>query len=74
MNLLSRNVLEDLVSKTGGPLASIYLPTHRKRPETTHFDMVRAFAFLAPGPILGIVAMMYLKRLPEARLIASGKG
>jgi len=33
-----------------------------------------AFAFLAPGPALGIAAMLYLKKLPEARLIASGKG
>jgi len=33
-----------------------------------------AFAFLAPGPALGIVAMLYLQRLPEARLIAGGRG
>jgi MFS family permease len=33
-----------------------------------------AFAVLAPGPALGIVAMLYLRSLPEARLISSGKG
>lgn len=33
-----------------------------------------AFAFLAPGPALGIVAMLYLQRLPEARRIAGGRG
>ncbi|GAB4324035.1 MAG: MFS transporter [Dehalococcoidia bacterium] len=33
-----------------------------------------AFAFLAPGPALGIVAMLYLQRLPEARQIAGGRG
>jgi MFS family permease len=33
-----------------------------------------AFAFLAPGPILGVVAMLRLKSLPEARRIAGGKG
>lgn len=33
-----------------------------------------AFAFLAPGPAVGIVAMLYLGRLPEAREIAGGRG
>lgn len=33
-----------------------------------------AFAFLAPGPILGILAMLRLKSLPEATRIAGGKG
>lgn len=32
------------------------------------------FAFLAPGPAIGIVAMLYLLRLPESELIAGGKG
>ncbi|MGI9556523.1 MAG: MFS transporter [Solirubrobacterales bacterium] len=33
-----------------------------------------AFAFLAPGPILGILAMQRLKRTPEAAKIAGGRG
>jgi MFS family permease len=33
-----------------------------------------AFAFLAPGPLVGIIAMLRLLRLPEARLIAGGNG
>jgi MFS family permease len=33
-----------------------------------------AFAFLAPGPLLGIVAMLRLGRTPEAALIAGGRG
>ena len=33
-----------------------------------------AFAFLAPGPILGVFAMLRLKRLPEAVSIAGGRG
>jgi len=33
-----------------------------------------AFAFLAPGPVLGIIAMLRLKSLPEAAQIAGGKG
>ncbi len=33
-----------------------------------------AFAFLAPGPAVGIVAMLRLDRLPESRLIAGGRG
>ena len=32
-----------------------------------------AFAFLAPGPFLGIVAMMRLRSLPEAAKIAGGR-
>ena len=32
------------------------------------------FAFLAPGPAIGIIAMMYLLRLPEHELIAAGRG
>jgi MFS family permease len=33
-----------------------------------------AFAFLAPGPALGIVAMLRLKGAPEAARIAGGRG
>ena len=33
-----------------------------------------AFAFLAPGPFLGIVAMMRLRSLPESAKIAGGRG
>ena len=33
-----------------------------------------AFSFLAPGPALGILAMLRLKSLPEASQIAGGKG
>ena len=33
-----------------------------------------AFAFLAPGPLLGIAAMLRLRGSPEARLIAGGRG
>ncbi len=33
-----------------------------------------AFAFLAPGPALGAVAMLRLKASPEARRIAGGRG
>jgi MFS family permease len=33
-----------------------------------------AFAFLAPGPVLGVLAMLRLKSLPEAARIAGGRG
>ncbi len=33
-----------------------------------------AFVLLAPGPALGIVAMLRLRAAPEARLIAGGRG
>ena len=33
-----------------------------------------AFVFLAPGPFLGIVAMLRLRSLPEAAKIAGGRG
>jgi MFS family permease len=33
-----------------------------------------AFAFLAPGPALGLLAMLRLRFLPEARRIAGGRG
>ena len=32
------------------------------------------FAFLSPGPAVGIVAMLRLLRLPEHELIAGGRG
>ncbi len=33
-----------------------------------------AFAFLAPGPVLGVVAMLRLRSSPEAARIAGGRG
>jgi MFS family permease len=33
-----------------------------------------AFAFLVPGPFLGIIAMLRLRACPEARYIAGGRG
>ncbi len=33
-----------------------------------------AFAFLAPGPALGALAMLRLKGLPEAAHVAGGRG
>ena len=33
-----------------------------------------AFAFLAPGPAFGLLAMVWLRFLPEARRIAGGRG
>jgi hypothetical protein len=33
-----------------------------------------AFAVLAPGPALGVVAMMRLKGMPEAARMAGGRG
>jgi MFS family permease len=33
-----------------------------------------AFALLAPGPMLGVLAMLRLRSLPEARRIAGGRG
>jgi MFS family permease len=33
-----------------------------------------AFALLVPGPVLGVIAMMRLKSLPEARQLAGGRG
>jgi MFS family permease len=33
-----------------------------------------AFVILVPGPVLGTAAMLRLKQLPEARLIAGGRG
>jgi len=39
-----------------------------------HIGWRYAFAFLAPGPFLGIVAMMRLRSLPEASKLAGGRG
>jgi hypothetical protein len=33
-----------------------------------------AFALLAPGPLVGVAAMLRLKGAPEARSIADGRG
>jgi MFS family permease len=33
-----------------------------------------AFAFLMPGPLLGTIAMLRLRSLPEARCLAGGRG
>ena len=33
-----------------------------------------AFAFLAPGPVFGVISMLRLRRLPEAVKIAQGRG
>jgi MFS family permease len=38
------------------------------------FSWQWAFAFLVPGPIIGILAMLRLKSLPEAVKIGGGKG
>lgn len=32
------------------------------------------FAFLAPGPLVGLLVMLHLRRLPESRSIAGGHG
>jgi MFS family permease len=39
-----------------------------------HVGWTWAFWLLAPGPVIGIVAMQTLRRLPAARLIAGGRG
>jgi len=39
-----------------------------------HLTWRWAFAFLAPGPFLGALAMLRLRSLPEARAIAHGRG
>jgi len=39
-----------------------------------HLTWTWAFAFLAPGPAIGIAAMLQLMRAPEAALIGSGRG
>jgi hypothetical protein len=30
------------------------------------------FLILLPGPVIGVIAMLYLRQLPEAQLIANG--
>jgi MFS family permease len=39
-----------------------------------HWGWTAAFALLAPGPAIGIVAMLRLRSLPEARKLAGGRG
>jgi len=39
-----------------------------------HWGWTAAFALLAPGPAIGIVAMLRLQALPEARNLAGGRG
>jgi MFS family permease len=39
-----------------------------------HWGWSAAFAMLAPGPAIGIVAMLRLRALPEARNLAGGRG
>lgn len=43
-------------------------------PLVSAFGWGWAFAFLAPGPALGVLAMLRLKSLPEAHRIAGGRG
>jgi MFS family permease len=39
-----------------------------------HWGWTAAFVLLAPGPAIGIVAMLRLRSLPEARHLAGGRG
>jgi MFS family permease len=39
-----------------------------------HWGWSAAFALLAPGPAVGIVAMLRLRSLPEAQRLAGGRG
>jgi MFS family permease len=39
-----------------------------------HWGWTAAFALLAPGPLVGIAAMMRLRSLPEAGRLAGGRG
>ena len=39
-----------------------------------HWGWTAAFAMLAPGPAVGIAAMLRLRSLPEARKLAGGRG
>ncbi len=39
-----------------------------------HLGWRWTFAFLAPGPFVGLLVMLHLRRLPEAKLIAHGRG
>jgi hypothetical protein len=40
----------------------------------THWGWAAAFAMLAPGPAIGIAAMLRLRSLPEAKQLAGGRG
>ena len=40
----------------------------------SHWGWTAAFASLAPGPVIGIAAMIRLRSLPEARRLAGGRG
>ena len=40
----------------------------------TRWGWTAAFALLAPGPAIGVVAMLRLRSLPEARNLAGGRG
>ena len=40
----------------------------------TRWGWSAAFAMLAPGPAIGVVAMLRLRALPEARSLAGGRG
>ena len=39
-----------------------------------HFGWTAAFALLAPGPAIGVAAMLRLRALPEAARLAGGRG
>jgi MFS family permease len=39
-----------------------------------HWGWTAAFALLAPGPAIGVAAMVRLRSLPEARSLAGGRG
>ncbi len=39
-----------------------------------HIGWRWTFAFLAPGPLVGLLVMLHLRRLPEGKLIAHGRG
>ena len=56
-------------------------PLGAKDPATSQIPILEhafgwrwAFAFLAPGPALGAVAMLRLRSSPEAASIAAGRG
>jgi len=40
----------------------------------TRWGWTAAFALLAPGPAIGIAAMLRLRSLPEAARLAGGRG
>jgi MFS family permease len=39
-----------------------------------HWGWTAAFSLLVPGPLVGIVAMLRLRSLPEAKQLAGGRG